>query len=185
METRGNWWYFQPFRSRFDLAEKYITNIPTGVPHASTEDDIYDGYFIPKGSYIHPIHWAILRDPKIYPEPESFNPDRWLNPIYPSYKEPLSKFPDLHNFTPFGYGRRMCVGMDIVEHELFYAVSGIAWAGTICRRKGDNGKDIVPDGLKFTKYLISWPESFQFDFKPRCEKRWAEVLLLRDQANQL
>jgi hypothetical protein len=25
---------------------------PVGVPHATTEDDVYDGYFIPKGTVV-------------------------------------------------------------------------------------------------------------------------------------
>lgn len=28
-----------------------------GIAHKSTQDDVYDGYFIPKGSMIHPNLW--------------------------------------------------------------------------------------------------------------------------------
>ena len=31
--------------------------VPTGAPHRVTEDDVYEGYFIPKGSLIMPILW--------------------------------------------------------------------------------------------------------------------------------
>jgi cytochrome P450 len=31
--------------------------VPTGIPHESTHDDEYDGYFIPKGSVMHPLEW--------------------------------------------------------------------------------------------------------------------------------
>jgi len=31
--------------------------VPTGIPHALAEDDEYNGYFIPKGSVIHPLEW--------------------------------------------------------------------------------------------------------------------------------
>ena len=31
--------------------------VPTGIPHALTEDDEYNGYFIPKGSVMHPLEW--------------------------------------------------------------------------------------------------------------------------------
>ena len=32
----------------------------TGVPHRVSEDDIHDGYYIPKGSLIIPNIWSIL-----------------------------------------------------------------------------------------------------------------------------
>ena len=31
--------------------------VPMGVPHVTTEDDIYEGYFIPKGSILLPNIW--------------------------------------------------------------------------------------------------------------------------------
>ena len=30
---------------------------PTGLPHRSSQDDVYEGYFIPKGSIIIPNNW--------------------------------------------------------------------------------------------------------------------------------
>lgn len=29
----------------------------SGIPHETTEDDIYDGYFIPRGAKVHPNQW--------------------------------------------------------------------------------------------------------------------------------
>lgn len=31
--------------------------VPMGIPHMSTADDIYEGYYIPKGSLIMPNIW--------------------------------------------------------------------------------------------------------------------------------
>lgn len=31
--------------------------VPTGIPHAVEEDDVYKGYFIPKGATIHALEW--------------------------------------------------------------------------------------------------------------------------------
>lgn len=33
---------------------------PMGVPHMSTEDDLYEGYLIPKGSILLPNVWSVL-----------------------------------------------------------------------------------------------------------------------------
>ncbi len=37
--------------------------VPTGIPHYLSEDDEYEGYFLPKGAIVHPLEWAICRDP--------------------------------------------------------------------------------------------------------------------------
>ncbi|KAF7374532.1 Cytochrome p450 [Mycena sanguinolenta] len=52
--------------------------LPLGLAHASTADDVYEGYFIPKGTAVISNIWAMTRDESIYPEPERFNPDRFF-----------------------------------------------------------------------------------------------------------
>jgi len=54
-----------------------------GIPHMSTGDDTYTlddktTYFIPAGTNIHPNQWAIHRDEALYPDPEEFRPERWI-----------------------------------------------------------------------------------------------------------
>ncbi|KAF2713324.1 cytochrome P450 [Pleomassaria siparia CBS 279.74] len=149
--------------------------VPSDIPHQTTEDDVYDGYFIPKGSYIHPSPWAITRDTSMFPEPELFNPDRWLSPEYPSYKEPLTEFPSIRNFTSFGYGRRICMGMNLTENEFFLAMGGMAWAMTISKKKDVDGREISIPHHDYSQYLISRPENFNFQVKPRSEKRGIQV----------
>lgn len=34
--------------------------LPLGVAHATTEDDVYKGYFIPKGTTVLPNTWCVL-----------------------------------------------------------------------------------------------------------------------------
>lgn len=55
-----------------------------GVPHSNDEDDIYNGYLIPKGSVIIANVWAIHRDPVRYPNPTLFNPGRFVKKGKPS-----------------------------------------------------------------------------------------------------
>jgi cytochrome P450 len=71
--------------------------LPGGVPHAVTEDDEYMGYHIPKGATIIGGHWAISMDEELYPNPDEFEPERFL------------KNPDLP-YSQFGFGRRKCIG---------------------------------------------------------------------------
>ncbi|KAG9318321.1 cytochrome P450 [Chiua virens] len=51
---------------------------PLGVAHASTDDDVYEGMFIPKGSTLVPNVWAMNYNEEIYPEPDMFKPERFL-----------------------------------------------------------------------------------------------------------
>ncbi|KAF8985093.1 hypothetical protein BDQ17DRAFT_1260358, partial [Cyathus striatus] len=45
-----------------------------GVPHATTADDIYKGYFIPKGTSQSSIA-TTTHDERKYPDPEIFRPE--------------------------------------------------------------------------------------------------------------
>ncbi|KAH9977456.1 cytochrome P450, partial [Russula compacta] len=42
---------------------------PLGFPHRLTEDDYYEGYFLPKGTLVQANVWKITRDPLVYPNP--------------------------------------------------------------------------------------------------------------------
>ncbi len=52
---------------------------PIGVPHCASEDTKIHGFNIPKGALLIPNLWNIFRDPSLWPEPEKFKPERFLN----------------------------------------------------------------------------------------------------------
>ncbi|KAF2654529.1 cytochrome P450 [Lophiostoma macrostomum CBS 122681] len=112
--------------------------VPTGIPHFLTQDDEYNGYHIPKGSVMHPLEWAIARDPSMFPDPEAFNPLRWVEPSYPSYREPLTEYPTIINSTQFGYGRRVCQGQTVADEDLLIGIGSIAWLFKIDRLAEEN-----------------------------------------------
>ncbi|KAF2477324.1 cytochrome P450 [Lindgomyces ingoldianus] len=107
--------------------------VPTGIPHYLTQDDEWNGYHIPKGSTMHPLEWAIARDPAMFPDPETFNPLRWVEPGWPSYQEPLTQFPTIINSTQFGYGRRICQGQGVADEDLLIGIASIGWLFNIDR----------------------------------------------------
>ncbi|KAF9806399.1 hypothetical protein IEO21_08677 [Rhodonia placenta] len=68
--------------------------LPLGIPHKADEDDVYDGYLIPKGSTVIGNIWAIHMDPVRYPDPTAFKPERFYNP---DGKLNWASGPDTHN----------------------------------------------------------------------------------------
>src|SRR3569833_2406046 len=49
-----------------------------GQPHAPTQDDVYRGYLIPKGTWVQGNLWAIHHHEREFPDPDRFNPCRFL-----------------------------------------------------------------------------------------------------------
>jgi cytochrome P450 len=137
-----------------------------GVPHQLTRDDVYelDGkkYFLKAGSAVHANQWAIHRDASLYPDAESFLPNRWLDPKYPTYKEPLEAYPNLQNFSAFGFGRRICPGLNIAERSLNILVARIAWASDI---EGKQGWDY--EAYEYTTGFNVQPKTFPFSLTAR------------------
>lgn len=105
----------------------------------------------------------------MYPDPETFNPDRWLSPAFPTtYREPLTQHPSLAGYSQFGFGRRVCQGVPVVEQDLFLAVGGMAWAFTARpRRDPATGAEVPVHWDAYTPLLIAKPEAFAFDAVPR------------------
>jgi hypothetical protein len=83
----------------------------------------------------------------------------------------LTKFPNIKNYTTFGYGRRICQGMDLVEVEFFVAIGAMAWSSTISKRRDALGRDMHVPAHDYTTYLISRPKPFPFEMRPRDEGR--------------
>ena len=96
---------------------------------------------------------AIARDPEMFPDPEAFNPLRWVEPTYPTYQEPLTQYPTIINSTQFGYGRRLCQGQTVADEDLLIGIGSIAWLFNIYRTPDQNGSppsvpDVVTDPEK-------------------------------------
>ena len=143
-----------------------------GVPHQATRDDVYDGYFIPAGAVVHANQWAIHREPALYPDPETYNPRRWLEPEYPTFREPLSRFPNLQNYSSFGFGRRICPGMNIAERSLYILTARILWAGRFSKKIDPvSGAEIEVPEYDYVSGFNTQPMPFQFTLEARSGER--------------
>lgn len=80
------------------------------VPYVVKKDfPITPNYTVPKGSMVVPSVWPALHDPEVYPEPESFNPDRWIT----GDAEKATK-----NWLVFGTGPHYCLGQTYAQLNL-------------------------------------------------------------------
>lgn len=75
------------------------------------------GYRVPKGVTVVMDIWAVHHDPRFYPDPEEFRPERWTE----EFTKELHKFA----YIPFGVGARRCIGALFAEAEAMLAIASI------------------------------------------------------------
>ena len=80
-------------------------------------------------------------------------------------------YPNLNGYSQFGFGRRTCQGVPIVEQDLFLTMGGLAWAFDIKKRRDENGMEIPIHWNNYTPLLIAKPVRFSFDVVPRTEDK--------------
>jgi cytochrome P450 len=88
---------------------------------------------VPERSIVLASQWVTHRDPRYFPDPERFDPERWR----PEAKEARPKF----SYFPFGGGPRVCIG------EGFAWMEGILILAAVARRWRlllEPGQSIVP-----------------------------------------
>jgi len=132
--------------------------LPLGLPHATFEDDIYNGYLIPKGATVLGNVWAITHDENVYSEPYKFYPDRFITPD--------GQLNDDVVLANFGFGRRICGGLHLARAAAWIAVVSILASFDIAKAKDETGKEIdVPEA--YSEGLVLHPTPFQCSITPR------------------
>ncbi|KAI0043607.1 cytochrome P450 [Auriscalpium vulgare] len=117
---------------------------PLLFPHKVQQDDTYKGYLIPKGCIVMINGWqaaAITHDPEMYPEPDMFNPERFLT------VEPARKIDaDVAVGAVFGIGRRQCPGRHVADAILFMTVASVLATFDVGKAKNERGEEIPLSG---------------------------------------
>ncbi|KAF9223381.1 CyP450 monooxygenase [Gyrodon lividus] len=117
---------------------------PLGVPHMTTDHDVYNGYFIPKGA-------SMTHNEKKYPDPMRFMPERYIDADGQLTNDLAEQ--------QFGFGRRICVGKYLAEASVWIAMVSILAHFNIGKAKDDQGHDIdvIPE---FTPGVIMFVHCF-------------------------
>ncbi|KAF9218869.1 cytochrome P450 [Gyrodon lividus] len=148
----------------FTETMRWAVPVPLNLPHRLMEDDIYDGMFIPKGSLVFGNIWAILRDEKLYPDPHSFNPDRYL---HPAADEAAERRRDPRSYV-FGFGRRRCPGANLVESSAWLLMVSMIATLDMGKAIDEQGREIEPE-VVFDNAVFRTPNPFKCSIRPRSE----------------
>ncbi len=107
---------------RLPLHEQVVLEALRLYPPAATigrealQDDEIAGWPIPRGAIVVMSQWVVHRDPRCFPDPERFHPQRWTA----EFRRGLPRLA----YFPFGGGQRVCIGeaFAMLEARLALAV---------------------------------------------------------------
>ncbi|KAL8409855.1 hypothetical protein RB594_008079 [Gaeumannomyces avenae] len=190
-----------PFlRACFLESLRWRPGFTTAIPHTTTADDAYKGYFIPKGTTVLINTWAIHHDPDEYEEPDEFRPSRFLANRFGAKESrsnenneneqgeaqssigasSLSLAPgdaekDMkgrRESYAFGAGRRLCPGQKMAETSVMLSMAKLLWAFDMRSAGPPLDTDVR---TAFTNSILMGPKKFPVVFAVRSEAK-AQVI---------
>ncbi|KAJ7176250.1 cytochrome P450 [Mycena crocata] len=134
---------------------------PIAIPHFLAVDDEYKGYRIPAGSVVIGNAWAILHDETVYPDADSFIPERFLlnGKLNPDIRDPET--------AAFGFGRRICPGRHMAQASVWISIASML-ATLDIKKEVKDGSEVEPS-YEYFPGLISTPLSFECTITPRSQ----------------
>lgn len=181
---------------------RWRSGVPLGVPHQAERDDVYRGVEIKKGTIVLACEWWVAppfclpfsvaltnktppfrnlnRVAAKYPDPENYHPERYLESGWPTYMEPLSRYPNLRDgasMHTFGWGRRTCLGKDIADDEIFVCAAGLLWGLQLAPKLCPVTGEAVPIDTQATNsHVILEPDAYQLSIQARSPERAKQIL---------
>lgn len=80
----------------------------------ANHDMPFGGGWVPGGAYVLSSFYVTHRRPEVYPDPDVFRPDRWLN-----------FSPSAYEYLPYGAGARMCMGASFAGQMIRGVVAAV------------------------------------------------------------
>ncbi|KAK8050101.1 hypothetical protein PG994_011831 [Apiospora phragmitis] len=123
---------------------------------------LLQGWLIPKGAWIQGNVWAIHHNEREFPEPDRFNPKRFLA------DSPDSRpFPGQRGYMTFGWGRRACSGQVLAEQGTWITIARILWGFRVQKARRPDGSVVEVDINDYTNGLNWRPQPFECSITPR------------------
>jgi hypothetical protein len=127
---------------------------------------------------------AIHMNSKLYENPETFDPARFL-------KRPLSAAEYINSRDPFerdhftyGAGRRVCPGVHVAERSLYINIVRTLWGFNIAKPVGVDGVPIEPN-TGMIRGFLSVPNPFDASMTVRSPAHAATIRKVFDQAERV
>ena len=76
--------------------------VPLSLAHQVSEDVVFRGFQLPRGTMVIPFLDSALKDPAVWKEPEEFRPDRFLKD---------GQLLSVEELVPFSLGLSLCVSI--------------------------------------------------------------------------
>lgn len=132
-----------------------IGRMPRVVPAGGAT---FEGYYLPAGATVSMSSWMLHRDPAAFPDPMTFDPERWLQGDEQTHR--LDRY-----MVPFGKGSRACVGQPLAMSEMYVTL------GTLFRRfpTGLRVYNTTPDAM------VDYEDFFSSYHPQKNRDQWLKV----------
>ena len=138
-----------------------VGRLPRVVPPGGAT---FNNYVIPAGSIVSMSSWLMHRNPAVFPDPMTFDPERWTASL--EQTRHLE-----HHLVAFGRGQRQCVGMPLAYSEMYVTL------GSLFRR--------FPRGLsvgRTTEETVRDYEDFFSSYHPYSKrKEWFHAVMREEE----
>ncbi|EIW77912.1 cytochrome P450 [Coniophora puteana RWD-64-598 SS2] len=143
-----------------------------GLSHYTTDDVLWNGYCIPKGTAVWGNQWTASRDPDFWTDANKFDINRWLTEDG-AFRADLN---DMRHLA-FGFGRRICPGQHLAQRSLLINAIVILWAFRISLDPTKYSKDALRllaespeiDSFAYMRGVPTNKPAFSYVFEPRIE----------------
>ncbi|XP_056601747.1 cytochrome P450 1A1 [Triplophysa dalaica] len=134
---------------------RHSSYMPFTIPHCTTENITFHGYFIPKDTCVFINQYQVNHDMEMWGDPESFHPERFLSQSGNLNKTLTEKV------MIFGMGIRRCLGDNFARLEIFVFLT------TLLQRLNIENVPGQELDLSSTFALSMKPKHFRIKITPR------------------
>ncbi|KAF9002965.1 cytochrome P450 [Cyathus striatus] len=149
LDDRHNLPYMEKFLNEL---YRWASPLEISIPHAVIQDDVYDGYFIPKGTSVIASIYDMLNE---CPRPTEFLPERFDKDVPADPRDVV-----------FGFGRRRCPGLHVADNSVWTATIRLLSCFEFLPEIAKDGKEVLPP-LDWGKEMTRHPEPFKCRIVPR------------------